>query len=1010
MSVGPVATAKVLITPDLTGFQALLQAEVTKAVLAIKVPPIKAHVVATSSAAKATTVLSGSTSGAATSTAALAASTTELTGATTALTGATVKEQAAALAVTRALEAQRLAEERVTAAQLAGADAARLQALQNKAAIASQATNLSRSRLSAATSPVIPPRVGGGGLGTLANESNAARGALIGLSRATPVTIFGLGLVGTSALAAGLAIKSAIKSTADFEHQLNVLQATTDATTEQMVEITAEAKKLGADLSLPSTSAGDAAQAMTELAKAGLSVQDTLAGARGVLQLAAAAQLDVGTAATFVANELNAFGLAGEQATHIADLLAGASVAAQGDIRDFGAAFQQVSAVAHSAGVSVETTTGLLTEVAKAGLRGADAGTSYRTFLLRLTPTTKQAAQYQKALNIHLDETKTIGEQLPSLLDQYKHALEGVSPILQQQAKTQIFGQDAIRFANIAIEGGAEALDKNTRAANKNGEVAKLAAANAKGLSGAFNGLKSNSDTLGISLGNFVKGPLTAFVSGLASIVGAADKAVGALSRLKKKADEGLPKIKIPGTDTNTKDLSDKFVETAITPFKFYSVAANTIDQTVGQVFRHYRDVVRKEIEFTRLQTENIPFGITLLPITPPRDLVEPGEGATRPTNAQSQAVADAAARAKAIEDRIRAIQADAKKRKPIAADITAPRDLQINLLNAQLNDSLKQELVADQAIEAYFHKRLGRAIQGTLRYKNILAAEQQAHAATQSVLGQIASDSKQNQQAQKSALETAIANQRTRLEIAAQAAGNVGPAEQKLIAFYRKEANDIRLTEAERLGYQSALISETKSQTAGIVALAKAEIDLRNSRLDLAIQRAQLTDTPNDDRRRINNKIKALQQDIKDIQKFKHLTVQQKQEIVDLQSAITDLLLKRKSLSQTSSSGFSLNDLFAEAQKNFNQFASNVSTSVTTGGGVRGAFSAAILSQKDKLSQLEQQKLAEAAKSNDLLAQILNVLTGTVGSNPGAGSIYDPVGPANFATAAHARSFTGKT
>jgi hypothetical protein len=50
------------------------------------------------------------------------------------------------------------------------------------------------------------------------------------------------------------------------------------------------AKRLGADITLPATSAKDAADAMLELNKAGLSVKHTMAAAKGVLQLSAAAE------------------------------------------------------------------------------------------------------------------------------------------------------------------------------------------------------------------------------------------------------------------------------------------------------------------------------------------------------------------------------------------------------------------------------------------------------------------------------------------------------------------------------------------------------------------------------------------------------------------------------------------------------------------------------------------------------------------------------------------------
>jgi hypothetical protein len=178
------------------------------------------------------------------------------------------------------------------------------------------------------------------GMLSASSEANAARGALIGLARVTPVAVFGLGVIGTAAIAAGLAIKESVNAAAQLEQQLNIFQSVTGATGAEMAAVSAQAKALGGDLSLPATSANDAATAMTELAKAGLTVNDTLAASRGVMQLAAAANITAGQAATITATQLNAFGLAGSEATKITDLLAGASIAAQGEITDFAAAFQ----------------------------------------------------------------------------------------------------------------------------------------------------------------------------------------------------------------------------------------------------------------------------------------------------------------------------------------------------------------------------------------------------------------------------------------------------------------------------------------------------------------------------------------------------------------------------------------------------------------------------------------------------------------------------------------------
>lgn len=902
MSIGPIAEAKVLVKPDLTGFQAALQSEVNRAVKAVTVPTIKANIATNAAAASvANAGVRSSTGGAA---------------------RAAAKET-----------------------------------------------------------------------GILANQSNILRGSLIGLSRVTPVTVFGLTIYGTAALAAGVAIKAAIRSTADFEHQLNVLQATTGATVLEMTQIAKEAKQLGADLSLPSTSAGDAALAMTELAKAGLSVQDTLAGARGVLQLAAAAQIDVGSAATFVATELNAFGLAGDKATHVADLLAGASIAAQGDIRDFGTAFQQVSAVSRQVGLSLESTTGALTELAKAGLRGADGGTSLRTTLLRLAPTTKQAAQYQKALGIEIDDSLAIGKQLPDLIDQYRESLSALTPVQQQQALAQIFGQDAIRAASILIRGGSEALRENTDAANQNGAANRLAQANAKGLSGSFNGLKSNLDTLSITLGSFVKGPLTALVTVAAEGVGG----INALAESLDKFQAGLPGFVKTGLKIG--------LITSTAPVSAPVAAANAVSKRLRGEESAYEKAVREAREKTDAfnQSEQAKADAAAKRI---RD-----EGARRAANtahgiAKAGQIHDEGTRlgphiseAEKAKIRARFAAQEAANKKPKPIDVTTPARLENQQFQAQLDDNLQAELKADERIESYFRKRLTLAKGKPAVYNAVLGALTQAHAATQSVLGQIKSESQANQQAQDEAVKTAISNQRTRLENAAFLTDHTGEAEKKLIAFYRKEAADIRLTTAERLAYQAAYNTEIDSQRKAVVAQAKAEIDLRNSRFDLAIQRAGLTPSTADDRKAINNKIKAIQNQIDGLKTIKKKTIEQKQEIVSLTSVILGLKGDLQNLKNGGGGGgFSLNDLFKEAVNNFVTFGSNIAgrQGVLSPQDARGAFSQNILAQlgSSQLTEAQKQtaqlreinaKLGPAGAGGKILGQKIDRLGSTPGLPYGA-------------------------
>lgn len=247
-------------------------------------------------------------------------------------------------------------------------------------------------------------------------------------------------------------------------------------------------------------------------------------------------------------------------------------------------------------------------------------------------------------------------------------------------------------------------------------------------------------------------------------------------------------------------------------------------------------------------------------------------------------------------------------------------------------------------------------------------------------------------------AYEQQVSNDLKRLEIAADAAGNVGKAEQNYLKALQREAHDARLSTQAQLGYQAELTNERQNQTQALAAAAQAETDRRLALDDLRIQQADLTDNTDDNERAINRKIS-------DLKKLRAATKKYSQEWIDFTAQITGLQLQKKNLGSSAGSGFTIEELFGEAQKNFNEFSSNVSSSPMSAGGVRGEFSAGILQYRDRIDQA---KLAGVATTNDLLGRILGAING--GRGPSRIDPDDPIGPAGFATAAHARKFTGLT
>lgn len=332
---------------------------------------------------------------------------------------------------------------------------------------------------------------------------------------------------GGAFLGATIAIQSftkAVQSAAELETNLNVFRVTAGATADEMQRVRDEAVALGRDIRLPAVSAGDAAEAITLLARAGLTVEDSLAGARGVLQLATAAQIDNATATELAASALNAFALAGEDAVAVADLLANSANLSQGSITDVGIALRQSAGAAAQVGLSLEDTVTVLTALARTGLAGSDAGTTLRVALLRLVAPTKDAQKALERFNIDLRDAT--GNLRVEALFELEEALRGVTRAEADRIRVAIFGQNAFRVSALLGRESVQSFQELEDAVTKQGAAAELAGARTQGFAGQMEALSSNLETLGTNLGTLVLPPLSVLVQTLNEFVGTAGAAV----------------------------------------------------------------------------------------------------------------------------------------------------------------------------------------------------------------------------------------------------------------------------------------------------------------------------------------------------------------------------------------------------------------------------------------------------------------------------------------------------
>ncbi|MGF2158845.1 phage tail tape measure protein [Enterococcus avium] len=322
-------------------------------------------------------------------------------------------------------------------------------------------------------------------------------------------------------------IKSGITDTvskaAEFEQKMSNIKAVTGESSETMKKFNDAAIKAGAETAY---SASEAADAIGELSKAGVSTKDILnGGLTGALNLATAGELDLKSAAEIASTALNAFKNDNLTVVDAANQLAGAANASATDVGELKFGLSMVSAVASGVGLSFNDTTDALAVFAQNGLKGSDAGTSLKTMLQNLQPQTDKAQAKMQELGLMTEEGANqffdANGKIKSFADisqLLKDKLSGLTQQQQQQALKTMFGTDAVRAATIAMNEGADGANSMQEAISKV-TAAEVAKEKLNNLKGAIEGLSGSFETLQIKVGTAVLPLLTTLVQAVDKFV-----------------------------------------------------------------------------------------------------------------------------------------------------------------------------------------------------------------------------------------------------------------------------------------------------------------------------------------------------------------------------------------------------------------------------------------------------------------------------------------------------------
>ncbi len=297
-----------------------------------------------------------------------------------------------------------------------------------------------------------------------------------------------IGLTAPLAAFGGLALKTG----ADFETAMNQVAAVSGATESQFQQLEAQARELGRTTEFSASQAGEA---MGFLAQAGFNANDVLGAMPGTLQLASAAQLDLGTAADTVSNILSGYGLEVSELGRVNDVLVKTFTSANTNLQQLGEAMKYAGPVASAAGVGFEEAAAALGLMGNAGIQASMAGTSLRGAISKILNPTKAAQEAMAAAGLSFTDAAGRIKPLDEVVRQLEPHAEDAGLMME------LFGQRAGPAMSALVSQGADALTNlQSELESSGGTAQRISDVQMQGLNGALAALKSAFEGLQIAI------------------------------------------------------------------------------------------------------------------------------------------------------------------------------------------------------------------------------------------------------------------------------------------------------------------------------------------------------------------------------------------------------------------------------------------------------------------------------------------------------------------------------
>lgn len=327
-------------------------------------------------------------------------------------------------------------------------------------------------------------------------------------------------------LAMGAFATSAVNTYKDFQQSMSNVAGirSVDATSDTYKKLESAAREAG---KRTTKTAQESADALSYMALAGWSAEDSMNGLMPILRASEATGADLATTSDLVTDSMSALGLQTNELNHYLDVCARAQNKSNTTLTQMQEAYIGCGGTFKTFGTELDESGALLGIIANRGIKGSEAGNSLQSTLVNLTKQSGESYKAMQALGVSAYDSQGKFKGISNVLLELNKKTKNLTEEQRNNYLTMIAGKTQLTTLNALMSGLTNTLsngntefeDLREQLRNCNGSLNNMADTMTNNLNGALALTQSATDDFKIAIGQKLEPHITRLLKWFANQV-----------------------------------------------------------------------------------------------------------------------------------------------------------------------------------------------------------------------------------------------------------------------------------------------------------------------------------------------------------------------------------------------------------------------------------------------------------------------------------------------------------